>query len=324
MSTSPPPRDPRQENLDTDLGFGSIVARESRQRLLNRDGTFNVRREGLGVLQSLSAYHYLLKVSWPKFIGFAALGFVLANGVFACAYAALGSDALHGIGDPAFAERFGKEFFFSVHTMATIGYGNVSPSSVGANVLVTVEALVGLLGFGLVTGVMFARFSRPVANIMFSSNAIIAPYRGITALMIRIANQRSSQIVDLDAKVIMSRRRTGSSSGEREFAQLKLEREHVVFFPLSWTIVHPIDKDSPLYSVCEDEMRNCDTEFLLLVTGFEETFSQTVHARTSYRGDEVVFGARFRSIFNPSGDGEPVSIDIRKVSEIEKASLDKP
>lgn len=324
MSTVPPLRDPRQENLDADLGFGPVVARESRQRLVNRDGTFNVRREGLGVLQAISAYHYLLKVSWPKFIGFVTLGFVLANSVFACIYAGLGPNALHGIGDPEFAGRLGKEFFFSVHTMATIGYGNVSPNSVGANLVVTIEALVGLLGFGLVTGVMFARFSRPVANIMFSRNAIIAPYQNSTALMIRIANQRSSQIVDLDAKIIMSRRHDGSRNGERQFAQLKLEREHVVFFPLSWTIVHPIDKDSPLYGVTADAMRACETEFLLLVTGFEETFSQSVHARTSYRGDEVVFGARFRSIFDPSGDGDAISIDIRKVSEIETVPLDKP
>lgn len=318
MSASAGPPELRQSDIDADLGFGSVVARQSRQRLLNRDGTFNVRREGLRLLESLSAYHYLLKVSWPKFIGFATLGFLATNAIFACAYAALGPGALRGAGEPGFANRFGKEFFFSVHTMATIGYGNVSPSSVSANLIVTVEALVGLLGFGLVTGVMFARFSRPIADLIFSDHAVIAPYRDINAFMIRLANRRSSQIVDLEAKVIMSRRRDGTSTGEREFAGLRLERERVIFFPLSWTIVHPIDEKSPLYGISAEQLRASDAEFLVLVTGFEETFSQMVHARTSYKMDEVVVSAKFKSIFNPSREDEPISIDVRKVSDIEK------
>src|SRR3954453_17650431 len=151
-----PPDDP---NLD--LGFGSVVARESRKRLLNRDGTFNVRREGLGYWEALSTYHYLLTISWPKFLGYVAATYIVLNALFAAAFVACGSDALTGFGNEALTERLIPAFFFSVDSMATIGYGNVVPVTVVANALVAFESLVGLLGFAILAGIMFARFARP-------------------------------------------------------------------------------------------------------------------------------------------------------------------
>jgi inward rectifier potassium channel len=314
---------PRQDDVPQhDLGFGEVVAQESRQRFLNRDGTFNVRREGLSPWARLNLYHYSLTISWPQFLGFVCAFYIVTNAVFAVAYVACGPHALSNFEVKPLGERFLAAFFFSVQTLATIGYGNVAPLSLAANLFVTIESLIGLLGFAVMGGLVFARFSRPTAQIVFSRNAIIAPYRGVTAFEFRILNQKSNEIVQLQATVIVSRRkRDGASSAEREFVPLRLERQSVVFFPLAWTIVHPIDQASPLWGKSEADLRASEAEFLILLNGFDETFSQTVHTRSSYKANEVVWGARFESLFNPQQDDGVISIDIRKIDEIERVPL---
>jgi inward rectifier potassium channel len=293
----PPPEDP---NLD--LGFGSVVARESRKRLLNRDGTFNVRREGLSYWESLSAYHYFLTISWPLFLGYVALLYVVTNALFAAGFVACGTEALTGFANEALMERFTQAFFFSVHTLATIGYGNIVPVSFAANALVAVESLVGLLGFALIAGIMFSRFARPTAEIAFSSVAIVAPYRDKTALMFRIVNKKRNEMVEISATVLLALRKRDGTSTDREFIPLKLERERVVFFPLAWTIVHPIDEKSPLAGCSRDELRARDAELLILLNGF----------------DEIVWGAKFRTMFNPSEADGTISVDIRKLDDFDR------
>lgn len=306
---------------NTDLGFGSVVARETRKRFLNPDGTFNVRREGLGFWQSLSLYHYLLTITWPKFLALVAVGYIALNALFACLYVAAGAHALTGFEAEPTEFRFATAFFFSVHTLATIGYGSIAPVNVTANVLVTIESLFGLLGFAMVGGIVFARFARPTARLIFSKNAIIAPYRGGKALMFRLINQRSTQIVELEAKVLLSRRKVGGTA-DREFVQLGLERDRVAFFPLAWTVVHPIDQRSPLWGETQQTFRRCDAEVLILLNGFDETFSQTVHTRSSYKGDELVWGAKFKSMFNPPDEEGDISVDIRHLSEYEPVAIE--
>ena len=311
---------PSDPNLD--LGFGAVVARESRQRLLNRDGTFNVRREGLRFWESLSVYHDLLMMTWPKFLACVGVSYVLANALFGALYVLCGAHALTGFEQEPVDLRFMQAFFFSVHTLATIGYGNIAPSNTAANVLVTIESLVGLLGFAVVAGIVFARFSRPLAQVVFSENAIIAPYGDITAFMFRVVNQRSNELVELRTQVLLTRRkRDGATSADREFLPLKLERDRVVFFPLTWTVVHPIDRDSPLWRKTREDLLACDSEFLILLNGFDETFSQTVHTRSSYKAEEIVWGARFRTVFNPPDEDGTLSVDIRKLHEIDRVPL---
>ena len=309
----PPPEDP---NLD--LGFGSVVARESRKRLLNRDGTFNVKREGLGFWESLSTYHYFLTISWPKFLGYVAAVYVVINALFAAGFVACGEGALTGFANEAMMERFTRAFFFSVHTLATIGYGNVIPVTFAANALVAFESLVGLLGFSIIAGFVFARFARPRAELAFSKVAIVAPYRDKTALMFRIVNKKRTQMVEMHATVLLAMRKRDGASTDRDFIPLELERKSVVFFPLAWTIVHPIDEKSPLNGCKREELRTRDAELLILLNGFDETFSQTVHARSSYKADEIVWGAKFRTMFNPSEEDGTISIDIRKLDEIDR------
>jgi inward rectifier potassium channel len=308
----PPPEDVR------DLGFGSRVAERSRLRFLNRDGSFNVRRDGLPRLQSLNFYHAFLSISWSRFFAALVAAYVVTNLLFACGYLLCGPGALHGSTAASRMERFVEAFFFSVQTLATIGYGRLSPSGLAANTLVSVEALVGLLGVAFATGLTFGRFSRPNARILFSRRAVIAPYHGITGLMFRIVNARSNQLINVRVTLIYSRMVEGTGGPRRRFDPLALERPSVVFFPLHWTIVHPIDASSPLRGVGAGELERTEAEFLILLQGTDETFSQEVHTRTSYKADEVAVGARFKDMFS-DGDGSGVAVDVRRLDDVEPA-----
>lgn len=312
--------DHQEDERDEDLGFGSVVARQSHQRLLNRDGTFNVVRRGLGLRASLSLYHSLLTMSWPRFIVVGLAGYLVINALFATGYFLLGPDALAGDESTAVGGRWLQAFFFSVHTISTVGYGHIVPTSLSANLLMTIEAVAGLFGLALGTGLIFARFSRPLAGIVFSRHAIIAPYQGIKAFEFRVANRRRNQIVDLEARVIFARLDKTDGLIRRVFDELELERRQVSFFPLSWTVVHPIDEASPLFGLSRRDLLESDAEFLVLLTGMDETFSQMVHARSSYKADEVRWGVRFRNIFEETGDSH-IAMEVSRIGEVEEAEL---
>ena len=210
FTDQPVPVPKSSEEEFRDLGFGTEVARGARQRLLNRDGTFNVSREGLNPLSALSLYHWLLIISWSKFLGFITVSYVAVNALFAFAFLLCGPDALQStVREFCGSAPFYRAFFFSVDTFATIGYGNIIPVGVAANTLVGIEALVYILGIALATGVIFSRFSRPSARIVYSRNAIVAPYRDKTALEFRIANGRSSQLIEVQIQVILTKLEQG-------------------------------------------------------------------------------------------------------------------
>lgn len=308
----------RRGDEEKDLGLGSVVAERSRERFLNKDGSFNVVRRGLPFLDSLSPYHVLLTMSWTRFHGVIVGSYLLANAVFALAFLACGPAALEGVKN--LGTGFARAFFFSVETFSTIGFGNITPVGLAANVVMTAEALVGLLWVAMATGLLFARFSRPTAQILFSRSAVVAPYRGITALMFRVANGRTNQLIDLRARVMLGHFVTENGRKARRFDNLTLERAEVMFFPLSWTVVHPIDETSPLWGLDADGVRAADAELLILLSGIDETFSQTVHTRTSYKPDEIVWNARFVGIFDSPKEGEHLAIDLRRLSEIEPLS----
>ena len=301
-----------------DLGFGSVVGGANEKRLLNRDGTFNPRRDGLPLLRSLSFYHYFLTISWPKFFAIVVAGYMAANTAFALLYLACGADSLSGAEPSRMGGPFWRAFFFSVETIGTVGYGNVAPNNFPAHLVMTAESLVGLLMFALGTGILFSRFSRPTAALMFSTSAVVSPYRGRQAFMFRVTNARSNQLVELEAKVLFSR----IEGAHRKYDQLTLERSRVTFFPLSWTVVHPIDEKSPMLGMTAVDFMANDAEVMILLTGTDETFSTVVHGRSSYKPDEILFGHRFVNLYNPIDDDGVVSIDVRKLSETEVAGED--
>lgn len=309
---------PPTEEETRDLGFGSVVATTARERLLNRDGSFNVQRRGLGFWETFTPYHALVTMSWPRFLGLSAALFLAINILFAVVFWVLGPEALLTPGAEKFGGPFLQAFFFSVETFATIGYGHLAPMGVPANTVMTVESIVGVLAQALVTGFTFARFARPTAAILFSRNALIAPYRGGWALMFRIVNQRSNQLIELGAQVLIARMETTPTGRRRKFAPLALERSRVVFFPLSWTVVHPIDESSPLWGISEDQLLAEDAEILILLSGFDETFAQQVHARSSYKADEVVWNARFKNIFDANAEAGDVTLEVQRVHEYEQ------
>jgi inward rectifier potassium channel len=312
-----PRRTPEEENRDRDLGFGAVVSRESRNRLLNREGTFNVTRSGLGAIEAL-APHQLLRISWPKFLGLVVLVYVVLNLLFAVAFVMCGPNALLGPGAEMLGGRFSRAFFFSVQTFATIGYGQIGPNGMTPNLIVTVEALVGLMYQALATGLLFARFVRPSAEIVFSHLAVIAPYGDGQSLQFRIANRRRNEIIELEAQVLFSAMEPDGRGGTvRRYSRLALERNKVVFFPLSWTIVHPIDASSPLAGKTRDELASANAEILVLLSGIDDTFEQSVHARSSYVTDEIAWNARFRSMYLPFDARTRVSVDINRLHQIE-------
>lgn len=295
-----------------DLGFGTRVRTGRGERLLERDGTFTVRRSGLPLRAVISLSHTLMTMRWPRFLGLLVAGYLAANGLFALGYVALGEEALAGPGN-----GFSRAFFFSVQTASTIGYGHVLPATRAADVLVTCEALVALIGFALVSGLVFARFTRPIADIVFSDHAIVAPYRGITGLEFRVANRRRTQIIEVQARVFLSIVESRDGRTTRSFEELALERNHLSFFPLSWTVVHPIDESSPLHQRTAEDLIGCDAEVLILLNGIDETFSHTVHARSSYKADEIVWGKRFANIYERTASGNPTAIDVSRIDQLE-------
>ena len=304
-----------------DLGFGTEVARGTRRRLLNRDGSFNVVLEGLNPLSSLGLYHWLLTISWLRLFGFIATTYVAINGLFAGAYLLCGSDALQSSAGYFANQPFYRAFFFSVDTFATIGYGNIVPVGVIPNTLVTIEAFLNIVGVALATGVIFARFSRPSARIVYSSKAIVAPYRDKTALEFRIANARSSQLIDVEVQAILTRIEQVGGTTIRKFHELELERSRVVFFPLSWTVVHPIGPESPMWGMTQEDLVKADVELLVLLIATDETLSQTVHSRSSYQADEVVWGAKFANMFLRSETEGIIGMRLDRIHDIEPVLL---
>jgi len=313
---SSPPAATAQEEFK-DLGFGSEVAKGTRRRLLNRDGSFNVILDGLNPLSSLSLYHWLLTMSWPRFLAFITGSYIAINGLFAFAFLLLGPDALQSSAGNFSGQPFYRAFFFSVDTFATIGYGNIIPVGVAANILVTIEALLNIVGVALATGLMFARFSRPSTRIIYSRNAIVAPYRDKTALEFRIANARRNQLIDVQVQAILTKVERVSGSPVRKFYELNLERNRVVFFPLSWTVVHPIDSASPIWGLTHADLVDGDAELLVLLIGTDETVSQTVHSRSSYQADEIVWGARFMNMFMRSESDGIIGMNLSQIHDIE-------
>lgn len=305
-----------------DLGFGARLSQAGKRRMMNRDGTFNVDRNGISVIKSMHIYHWLITLSWTKFLAIVSLFYIAINFLFAFGYYCAGSDALNGEGSNPLINHFWNCFFFSVQTFATIGYGALNPRNYLANWLVTIEASCGLFCVAMSTGLLFARFSRPSAKILYSDNAVIAPYKDGKALMVQVINHQSNQLINLEARVIFSMmEENNNGTVVRQYTTLVLEREKVTFFPLHWRIVHVINEKSPLHDKNHDYLEKAEAEMFVLITAIDETYSQTVHSRSSYRFDEIIWGAKFKDIFEKSSSGKATKVSLKRIHEFENAEL---
>jgi len=244
-------------------------------------------------------YHYLITAS-----------FLVANLAFATAYY-FGGGVQH-----AQPGSFSDVFFFSIQTMATIGYGDMAPVTNLSNVLVSLEAFLGLLGLAMVTGLVFAKFSRPTARIRFSNNAIVAPRDGIPSLMFRMANLRGNRIVDAQVQVVLSREeKTLEGEEVRRFHDLATTRGRNALFAFSWTAIHPITESSPLFGESRDSLEQAASMIVVSLMGLDETLSQTVHARHLYLPADIVWGGRFADIIMKGTDGSR-TVDYSRFDEI--------
>ena len=296
-----------------DPGIGEKFARRTR-RAINRDGSFNVRRRG-GPHRG-DPYQWLIQMDWWPFIGVVVVFFLLLNVAFALAFMALGLDSLPGVAAPhTWTQDFLSTLFFSIQTFTSVGYGHVYPGSNGAGLLSSLEALVGVLTFALATGLLYGRFSRPTARIQFSRTAIISRRAdGTPCLQFRIANQRSNILIDLQARVLL--KTVDPATNNQSYALLPLERDSISFFPLSWTIVHDITPESPLFGLTAADYEALDVEVIVQLRGYDDSFAQEVHARNSYIHEEIEWYRRFIRAYEVEEDGIAV-VDLDQLHRSE-------
>ncbi len=303
------------EVKDTGLGLQT-----PRQRYLNNDGTFNMERTGLPWFRLDDLYTNLITMSWGKFIPLVLLFYIFINIIFACTYFIIGVEHLAGVAGVSTRDKFFDAFFFSAQTISTVGYGHISPEGFITSLVAALESLLGVIVFAVITGLLYGRFSAPKAKIMYSDDAIIAPYKNGRALMFRIANRRRNQLIEVEMEVVIGLNVNENDTVVRRFYGLKLETKKVSFFPLSWTLVHDINEESPLYNFTQKDLEEADAEILTLFKGFDDTYSQIVHSRKSYMYNEVVWAKKFISIINQNEEGK-TTLALDKINLYEDAEL---
>lgn len=291
-------------------------------RFVNKNGTANVEKQGIHFWHRISWYHMLIDMTVWKFLLIILSFYLTINFVFALLYFSIGIEHLHGIDSSGTDwEQFGQTYFFSAQTFTTVGYGHISPTGFLASAVSTLEALIGLLSFAIATGLFFGRFSKPVAFLKFSHNAIIAPYGDITAFMIRITPFKNTNLTDAEAKITLGISVEDNGRIINKYYSLDLELTRINSLSLSWTLVHPITENSPLYHFTKEDFESITGEFLVFIKTFDDMFSATVALRTSYTFDEVVFGAKFNSMYSRNASNTKTILHLDKLNDFERVSL---
>lgn len=298
-----------------DPGFGTGFKYKTK-RIVNPDGSFNIIRKG-AFIKWKDAYKYLLDKSWINFFGVLFLFYIILNLFFTLLYWICGLENITGI-DPSKGSEFMQAYYFSVQTFTTVGYGQMSPTGMGTQIVSSIEAFVGFLSFSLATGLLYGRFSKPKSKVLFSKNAIITPYKtGVDSLQIKMVNARDNVLLDLHAKIILVIDQSSETGGiKKQYFQLPLEIDKLSLLPLSWTIVHPMESESPIYGLSKDQLMNLNPEIIVLIQGFDEVFSQHVNTKKSYVVSEWMWGKKFKKIFTSSQDGNIV-LDLSKIDDLE-------
>ena len=304
-----------------EVGFGNTSS--VNQRLMNPDGSYNYTRVGLPWYETFNIFHFLITAPLSHFILVVMLWYSSMNLVFTGLYYMTGVQHLTGMVYQNEYDRFFEVYFFSAQTLTTVGYGRINPMGVVASSIASIEALVGLLSFAVFTGLVYARFAKPRASLMFSKNAVIAPFNDVTALMFRFANKTKSNLMNMKVQVTLSILVTDENGVENRkfFTPLSLERDNIVFFPSSWTIVHPIDTQSPVYGMNWQDLQQAQPELMILTTGFDDTFDDNVHERHAYNISDMVWGAKFVKVFGIDEAGRP-QLDLSKLHSFDEMPIE--
>lgn len=298
-----------------ELGFGQKNYNKA-VRFINKDGSINIRRTGLGMLGNLNIYHWFITTSLTNLVIVIISGYVITNLVFASLYYMIGPPNFGGLETQSEMRKFMSLFYFSAQTLTTVGYGHVYPTGYAASTLSAIESLMGLLGFALATGILYGRFSRPRADLMYSEKALIAPYMGITGLMFRITNKMQYELIECEASVTLAY--NDPDTKKREFESLKLEINRINFLTLSWTIVHPIDDESPIKGLSTKDLQERDAELIILIKAINDTFSQNVHSRHSYKAYEMVEKARFKPLKQEATKDGKIMLQVNDIHVYEE------
>jgi inward rectifier potassium channel len=301
---------------NNDTGFGSNASNYG-GRFINRDGTFNLRKEGVSFLRRYSIYHSMLTLPRWKFIGVLLLFFFIFNLAFASVYLLIGIEQLQGVIATDWWGKCKEAYFFSTETFTTVGYGRVNPVGDGANLVASIEAMCGFLSFALATGLMYGRFARPRSYLLFSRQALVSPYQGGQALMFRFAPFKDKHTLsDVEIRVNIGLKVSQENGpAEYRYYDLPLERTKVESLPMNWTVVHPIDEKSPLQGFSFEDMKAADVELYVLIRGFDDVYSNLVQQRTSYTYHEIKFNGKFIPMYRESDDGKTTILELHKLNE---------
>ncbi|MGL2963701.1 ion channel [Flavobacterium sp. RSB2_4_14] len=306
--------------VESNSGFGSNASSYG-GRFINKSGKANVKKSGIGFLDSISWYHTMLNIPRWKFLVIVVLFYFLVNLFFASIYYLVGVEHLNGVNATSTLEKYGQAFFFSIQTFTTVGYGHISPSGFLASFVAAVEALFGLLSFAIATGLFYGRFSKPTAFLLFSQNALVAPFGKGTGLMLRVTPYKNTNLSDAEAKITLGMVQEEGGKLVNKFYSLELEMAKVNSLTLSWTLVHPITENSPLFNLSKEDYENIDGEVLVFLKVFDDMFSTTVVKRTSYAFSEIVYGAKFTPMFSKSSDSDRTILHVDKLNAFEKVQL---
>ena len=301
---------------NNDTGFGNNPNSYG-GRFINRDGSFNLKREGISIFERFSVYQRMLNLSTFMFGGIILIYYFTLNALFTMAYLLVGTDQLQGIVGTTPWGRLKETFFFSTQTFVTVGYGRINPLGDMASVLSSLESLTGYISFAVITGLIYGRFSKPKTFLAFSDFAVVAPFKDKTALMFRFANYKDNHIlttVEIKANLAMTLEEDGKPVFK--YYDLTLERNKVDNLPMNWTVVHAIDENSPLYGYSQKDFENADVELYILITGFDEIFSSPVLRRTSYTYKEVQFDVKFIPMYRESDDGKMTILELHKLNSV--------
>jgi hypothetical protein len=310
-------------NLQTDKnsGFGTNAGSYG-GRFVNKNGTPNIEKKGMNLLRRISWYHTMIDMPNWKFMLILFSFYIIINFIFAVVYYAIGIEHLDGISPSgSILTQFGQAYFFSAQTFTTVGYGHISPTGFLTSALSAAEALIGLLSFAIATGLFFGRFSKPTAFLKFSHNALISPYGEGKALMIRLVPFKNTNFTDAAAKVTLGMSIEENGQRVNKFYNLNLELDRINALSLSWTLVHPIDKNSPLYNFIEEDFKKTHGEILVFITTFDDMFSNTMAARTSYTFSEIIYGAKFQTMYNRSKDGTKTILHLDKLNQFDTTNF---
>jgi inward rectifier potassium channel len=303
-----------------ETGFGTNSA-YSGGRFYNKDGAPNLRVEGVSFMEKFSLYNTMLKMSGGKFIAVILLFYFAINVLFSSVYILLGPGNLGGADDIDALNRFWEAFFFSVQTISTVGYGHIYPIGIATNFFAGIESLMGLLAFAFATALIYGRFARPRAYINFSKNALISPFREGKAVMFRLVPYKHNHLTDAEVKVTLAMKLQEDGTVVNRFYNLPLEISHINSLTISWTVVHPINEQSPFYNLNIEDLMNSSAELLVFLKAFDESFSNTVIARASYTANEFIEGAKFRLMYHSSQDHQTTILEMDKLNQYDKVKL---